>query len=104
VHDECTDEMASYFRREREPKVFITMSPSARLVGIPICNQILPTIQTTWKFCYELRKIIPNSEIFGRKKVSMKKAVKQAIEREYTDIILVNEDNKVPSECLRVPF
>lgn len=67
-----------------------------------ICDLFFLTTQTTWKFCYELRKIIPNSEIFGRKKVSMKKAVKQAIEREYTDIILVNEDNKVPSECVRV--
>ena len=33
VHDECTDEMAAYFDRQRQPKVLITMSPSARLVS-----------------------------------------------------------------------
>jgi ribosome production factor 1 len=32
----------------------------------------------------------------------MKRIVKQAIERDYTDIILVNEDNKVPSTFLLI--
>ncbi|EYC34630.1 hypothetical protein Y032_0001g65 [Ancylostoma ceylanicum] len=81
-HDEAHDEFASYFNRERTPKVLITMSPFAK--------------KTTWKFCFELQKCIPNAEIFSRKGVPLKKVVKQAISRSYTDLIVVHEDQKKP--------
>jgi len=83
LHDEAHDEMAEYFNRERTPKVLITMSPYAKV--------------TTWKFCYELRKCIPNSEIFSRRGIPLKKVVKQARLKEYTDLIVVHEDRKVPN-------
>uniref|UniRef100_A0A914XIN7 Brix domain-containing protein n=1 Tax=Plectus sambesii TaxID=2011161 RepID=A0A914XIN7_9BILA len=83
MHDEAHDEMAAYFNRETTPKVLITMSPYAKVM--------------TWKFCYELRKCIPNSEIFSRKGVALKKVVKQATKKEYTDLIVVHEDRKKPN-------
>jgi len=82
IQDEINDEMADYFNRESKPKVLITISPFAKV--------------TTWKFCYELNKCIPNSEMFSRKDVPMKKLVKQAIKKEFTDIIVVHEDKRVP--------
>ncbi|CAI4232525.1 unnamed protein product [Auanema sp. JU1783] len=82
-HDEAHDEFASYFNRETTPKVLLTMSPFAK--------------STTWKFCYEMMKLIPDAEIFSRKGVPLKKVVKQAIAKEYTDLIVVHEDNKKPN-------
>uniref|UniRef100_A0A1I7XTX1 Brix domain-containing protein n=1 Tax=Heterorhabditis bacteriophora TaxID=37862 RepID=A0A1I7XTX1_HETBA len=82
-HDEAHDEFSSYFNRETLPKILITMSPYAK--------------KTTWKFCFELQKCIPNAEIFSRKGVPLKKVVKQAIEKEYTDILVVHEDHKKPN-------
>uniref|UniRef100_A0A915D8G4 Brix domain-containing protein n=1 Tax=Ditylenchus dipsaci TaxID=166011 RepID=A0A915D8G4_9BILA len=84
-----------YFKRQDTPKVLITTSPGAKV--------------KTWKLCFELRKCIPNVEIFSRKNVALKKIAKQAIEREYTDVLVVHEDQKrpngillchLPSECL----
>ncbi|CAJ0950686.1 unnamed protein product, partial [Mesorhabditis belari] len=82
-HDEEHDEFASYFHKETTPKVLITMSPFAKV--------------KTWKFCYELQKCIPGAEIFSRKNVALKKVVKQATEKEYTDLIVVHEDGKMPN-------
>uniref|UniRef100_A0A7I4Y7G7 Brix domain-containing protein n=1 Tax=Haemonchus contortus TaxID=6289 RepID=A0A7I4Y7G7_HAECO len=82
-HDEAHDEFAQYFNRETSPKVLITMSPFAK--------------KTTWKFCFELHKCIPNSEIFSRKGVPLKKVVKQAISKSYTDLLVIHEDQKKPN-------
>ncbi|CAD6199074.1 unnamed protein product [Caenorhabditis auriculariae] len=82
-HDEANDEFAPYFNRETTPKVLITMSPKAKI--------------TTWKFCFELKKCIPNAEMFSRKNVLLKRIVEQAIEKEYTDLIVVHEDKKQPN-------
>lgn len=45
----------------------------------------------------ELTRMIPNSEPFWRKQSSLKKMIKQAIARGYTDIVVVNEDNRIPN-------
>ncbi|VDL82780.1 unnamed protein product [Nippostrongylus brasiliensis] len=82
-HDEAHDEFAEYFNREVSPRVLITMSPFAK--------------KTTWKFCFELNKCIPNAEIYSRKGVPLKKVVKQAISKSYTDLIVVHEDQKKPN-------
>ncbi|VDM73129.1 unnamed protein product [Strongylus vulgaris] len=89
-HDEAHDEFAAYFNRETTPKVLITMSPFAK--------------KTTWKFCFELQKCIPNAEIFSRKGVPLKKVVKQSIARSYTDLIVVHEDQKKPSDIIVLRF
>ena len=48
----------------------------------------------------ELCKCIPNSEIRLRRSIDIKKIVFQAAEREYTDILVVNEDKKLPNGLL----
>lgn len=83
--EESVDEMASYFNRETVPKVLITTSdrPSQR----------------TNKFCKELKKCIPNSEIYYRRGLDLKKITPQAIRQGFTDLLIVNEDQKKPN-CL----
>uniref|UniRef100_A0A915DNL1 Brix domain-containing protein n=1 Tax=Ditylenchus dipsaci TaxID=166011 RepID=A0A915DNL1_9BILA len=83
LQDDTTDAMANYFSRDITPKILITTSPNAKL--------------KTWKFCFELRKCIPNTEIFTRKNVAIKRIVKQAIEKQFTDLVIVHEDNKRPN-------
>uniref|UniRef100_A0A0N5ARV4 Brix domain-containing protein n=1 Tax=Syphacia muris TaxID=451379 RepID=A0A0N5ARV4_9BILA len=81
-HDEENDEMSSYFHREAAPKVLITTSPGAR---------------KSFKLCHELQKCIPDAEMFTRKGFPMKRVIKQAKEKGYTDVIVVHEDNRKPN-------
>jgi ribosome production factor 1 len=53
--------------------------------------------QKTIAFIKELSRMIPKSEPMWRKNTSFKKIVKQAIENGYTDVVIVNEDNRVPN-------
>jgi len=81
--DEAADEFASYFNREKTPKVLITTTdrPNSR----------------TNKFCKELKKSIPNSAIYYRRGLDLKKIIPQAVSRDYTDLIVINEDQKLPN-------
>ncbi|KAK7485282.1 hypothetical protein BaRGS_00023533 [Batillaria attramentaria] len=81
--DEDSDEFASYFSGGRVPKILITTAdrPSSR----------------TNKFCKELSKIIPNSTIKYRRGLDLKKIIPQAMSRDFTDLIVVNEDKKEPN-------
>ena len=81
--DESLDEMSAYFRKEVEPKILITSSDNPHTKTI--------------KFCRELKQTIPNSEFRWRNRSSVKKMVRAAIDRNYTDIIIVNEDSRKPS-------
>ena len=84
--DESFDEMSAYFRREVEPKILITSSDNPHTKTI--------------KFCRELKQTIPNAEFRWRNRSSVKKMVKAAVERQYTDILIVNEDWRKPSKDL----
>ncbi|XP_022329870.2 ribosome production factor 1-like [Crassostrea virginica] len=81
--DEAQDELASYFSRETLPKILITT-----------CDR--PCLRTN-KFCKELKLVIPNSDIKYRRGLDLKKIIPQAKERDFTDIIVVNEDRKEPN-------
>lgn len=81
--DEASDEMSSYFNREAPPKVLIT------------CNENPHT--WTIRFCKELRMTMPDAEFFWRKHSSIKKLLKEANARNFTDIIVVNEDRRHPN-------
>jgi len=82
-HDISNDEFASYFEKTYVPKVLITCgdNPHSRTIA----------------FMKELTRIIPNSEPRWRNKSSVKKMVKDCVSKEYTDIIIVNEDNRTPN-------
>jgi ribosome production factor 1 len=60
--DETLDEMASYFSREKEPKVLITTSDNPH--------------QRTIKFCRELKQTLGTAEFRWRNRSSIKKMVK----------------------------
>jgi len=82
-HDIANDEFSSYFEKSYAPKVLITCSdnPHSRTIA----------------FIKELTRIIPNSEPKWRNNSSVKKIVKDCISKDYTDIIIVNEDNRSPN-------
>ncbi|KAJ9601026.1 hypothetical protein L9F63_000761, partial [Diploptera punctata] len=80
------DEMSSYFQKAYEPKVLITYSDNPN--------------QKTRIFGRELRRIIPNSVSLQRHKSGVKKMIKSAGAKGFTDIIIVNEDRKEPNGML----
>ena len=48
----------------------------------------------------ELSRIIPNSEPMWRRQSSIKKMIKGAVDRKFTDIVVINEDNRIPNGML----
>ncbi|XP_076237117.1 putative ribosome production factor 1 [Calliopsis andreniformis] len=80
------DEFASYYKHSYEPKVLISYADN-------------PTRKTRI-FGREMTRIIPNSISLYRNRSSVKKMVKSAIERNYTDIIVINEDQCKPNGML----
>ncbi|XP_056020232.1 ribosome production factor 1-like [Ostrea edulis] len=101
--DEAQDELQTYFNRETSPKILITTCDRPCLVQLNLNffkHQYLKLhgyIERTNKFCKELKLIIPNSEIKYRRGLDLKKVIPQAIERDFTDILIVNEDRKEPN-------
>lgn len=45
----------------------------------------------------ELVSILPNSEIQSRRNVGLKKIIPVAIKHGYTDVVVVNQDRRLPS-------
>jgi len=81
MQDACTDEFASYFSGTTVPKILFTT-----------CNR--PKSYETMNFINDLLKIVPNSEYKNRKGIDLKKIMPQAIERGFTDLVVINEDHK----------
>ncbi len=48
----------------------------------------------------ELSRIIPNSEPVWRRNASIKKTVHQAVSKGFTDLVVINEDNRIPNGML----
>ncbi|XP_050452073.1 probable ribosome production factor 1 [Cataglyphis hispanica] len=84
---ECEhDEFAAYYRQDYEPKVLITYADNPN--------------RKTRIFGRELTRIIPNSLSLYRNRSGVKKIVKSAIARNFTDIVIVNEDQCKPNGML----
>jgi ribosome production factor 1 len=89
------DPFASYFSSERDPtippKVLITTSPRATRV--------------TYKLCEELVGLVPGAEFIRRKKGKdfvVGKIAGWCAGRGYSALMVVNEDTKKPSMCIRL--
>lgn len=81
---ECEhDEFAAYYKQAYEPKVLITYADNPN--------------RKTRIFGRELTRMVPNSISLYRNRSGVKKMVKSAIARNFTDIIIVNEDQCKPS-------
>ncbi|CAB4032466.1 ribosome production factor 1-like [Paramuricea clavata] len=88
LHDEESDELSTYFKCEVRPKVLLTTSNK-------------PTVKTV-QFVDALEQIIPNSEVKYRKGIDIKKIIPQAIERGFTNLVVVNENHKEPNTLLLI--
>uniref|UniRef100_A0A7D9N0E3 Ribosome production factor 1 n=1 Tax=Xenopus tropicalis TaxID=8364 RepID=A0A7D9N0E3_XENTR len=87
--DEAIDEFAPYFNKQTTPKILITTSDRPR--------------GRTVRFTEQLSSVIPNSDVYYRRGLALKKVIPQCISRDYTDLIIINEDRKVPSILYNVP-
>ena len=77
------DEFAEFFNNDdKVPKTLVTTSrnPSGNI----------------YEFANEISDIFPNCEFVKRKNFDVKEIVKFCINRNYTDIIIINENNKIP--------
>ncbi|XP_024871102.1 probable ribosome production factor 1 [Temnothorax curvispinosus] len=84
---ECEhDEFSAYYKQEYEPKVLITYADNPN--------------RKTRIFGRELTRMIPNSISLYRNRSGVKKMVKSAIARNFTDIVIVNEDQCKPNGML----
>ncbi|KAL4634917.1 ribosome production factor 1 [Arapaima gigas] len=81
--DEGTDEFSAYFNRLTNPKVLITTSdrPKGRTV----------------RFCEQLATVIPNSHVYYRRGLALKKVIPQCIGRGFTYLMVINQDRQVPN-------
>ncbi|MCI4383584.1 hypothetical protein PGIGA_G00028140 [Pangasianodon gigas] len=81
--DEGTDEFSAYFNKLINPKVLITTSDRPR--------------GRTVRFCEQLATIIPNAHVYYRRGLALKRIIPQCISRDFTYLMVINEDRKVPN-------
>ncbi|CAI5483988.1 unnamed protein product [Closterium sp. Yama58-4] len=86
--DEAQDEFAPHFNRERPPKVLITT-----------CQRIHPIMK---QFIKELLVVIPGSEYYERRQYRIKEIVQYASAREYTAMIVINENRNKPNALMLI--
>ncbi|KAG2461599.1 RPF1 factor, partial [Polypterus senegalus] len=80
--DEGTDEFSSYFNRLTNPKILITTSDRPR--------------GRTVRFCEQLATVIPDSHVYYRRGLALKKIIPQCVARDFTYLIV--RRGKDPSE------
>ncbi|KAJ8277801.1 hypothetical protein GJAV_G00080220 [Gymnothorax javanicus] len=81
--DEETDEFSAYFNKLTNPKVLITTSDRPR--------------GRTVRFCEQLATVIPNAHVYYRRGLALKRVIPQCISRDFTFLMVINEDRKVPN-------
>lgn len=81
-----TDEFSDYYAKSYTPKVLITYADNP--------------VTKTRKFGIELARIIPNALAKIRNRSSIKKMVKSAVKEEFTDLLIINENNRQPNGLL----
>ena len=82
------DEYKNYFNGQSTPQILLTTS-IAHTGGI-------------FRFIKELKNFIPNSYFYYRKKFDLGTIMKRAIEKEFTDIIVVTERLRKPYKLLLI--
>ncbi|XP_063227266.1 probable ribosome production factor 1 [Bacillus rossius redtenbacheri] len=82
------DEFSSYYNKTYEPRVVVTFSDNPHT--------------KVRRFGRELCRIIPNSVCLKRNRASVKKMVQSCTERGYTDVVIINEDRKIPNGLLLI--
>ncbi|KAJ3662770.1 hypothetical protein Zmor_007099 [Zophobas morio] len=85
-NDLDNDEFSEYYQQSYEPKILITYADNP--------------MRKTRIFGRELTRIIPNSVSLYRNRSGVKKIVKSAIKKDFTDILIINENRKEPDGLL----
>lgn len=83
AEDENNDELAEYFRGNTKPKIMITTSYSVH--------------RDTLLFVEDLLDTIPDCHYYSRRQYHIKEIVNYAKNNEFTDILVVNENNYIAS-------
>lgn len=86
--DEADDEFAAHFSRAREPKVLVTTSYRAG--------------KTSYAFLREMLEVFPCAEYYKRRAFPLKRVVAFAAARDYSDVLVFNEDRKEISGLVHV--
>lgn len=86
ANDLENDEFNEYYSKSYEPKVLITYNATPHT--------------RTRRFGAELERILPNSMVHSRNKATLKKVCQSAIREEFTDLVVINENNKQPEGLL----
>jgi len=86
--DEATDEFSEYFKGKLETKLLITtcIHPSQNLL----------------KFVDDLLSVFPNSHYYKRGTFNVKSICKFSVNREFTDLIIINEDREEPNGLILI--
>lgn len=53
--------------------------------------------QRTVRFCEQLATVIPNAHVYYRRGLALKRIIPQCVSRDFTYLMVINEDRKVPS-------
>ncbi|XP_053677333.1 probable ribosome production factor 1 [Anopheles nili] len=86
MNDLGNDEFCEYYKKSYEPRILITFNATPH--------------NRTRQFASLLRRMVPNASTFRRNKTALKRVCKSAIREKYTDIIVINENNKKPEGLL----
>ncbi|KAF0492545.1 Brix-domain-containing protein [Gigaspora margarita] len=79
-----SDEFSAYFREGIAPKILITTSKRPSKAG--------------YEFTSELVDVFPNSQFMKREsKYSIKQIIESCMNRDFTDVMIINEDRKIPN-------
>lgn len=84
--DEMQDEFKDYYLNKKTPKICITTSRKAT--------------PRMFQFIEDLLRCFPNSFFYERRGFEVKDIIEQAIEKDFTDLIIINEDRKEPNGLL----
>ncbi len=88
TENELSDEDTDEEEASKEPKILIT-------------THDMTISFKTYKLCRELARILPNANYFYRKNVRLSKVIPEAIKRNYSAMMVINEDRKVPSKFIQ---
>lgn len=55
------------------------------------------SFQRTVRFCEQLATVVPNAHVYYRRGLALKKIIPQCISRDFTYLMVINEDRKMPS-------
>lgn len=58
---------------------------------------LLHVLQRMVKFCEQLATVIPNAHVYYRRGLALKRVIPQCIARDFTYLMVLNEDRQVPS-------